>query len=81
MYILNALCSMFNAYIPIFILQYYLATTMFWPDLVYLVFFSFCFFDHRQPKRTMCGFGLQRSFGRNIVQLFVYCLLDGKKVD
>ena len=21
-------------------------------------------FDHRQPKRTMCGFGLQRSFGR-----------------
>ena len=19
---------------------------------------------HRQPKRTMCGFGLQRSFGR-----------------
>ena len=22
---------------------------------------------HRQPKRTMCGFGLQRSFGRNIL--------------
>ena len=24
---------------------------------------------HRQPKRTMCGFGLQRSFGRNTLKL------------
>ena len=24
---------------------------------------------HRQPKRTMCGFGLQRSFGRNTLEL------------
>ena len=24
--------------------------------------------DQRQPKRTACGFGLQRSFGRNILQ-------------
>ena len=33
---------------------------------------------HRQPKRTMCGFGLQRSFGRNILELLVYYLMRNK---
>ena len=33
---------------------------------------------HRQPKRTMCGFGLQRSFGRNILELLVYYLMPNK---
>ena len=50
--------------------------------------------SHRQPKRTKCGLGLHRSFGRNILELLVYYLmpninskilkcsiLDGKKVD
>ena len=32
------------------------------------------FLQHRQPKRNMCGFGLQRSFGRNILELLVYYL-------
>ena len=31
---------------------------------------------HRQPKRTICGFGLQRSFGRNILELLVYYLMQ-----
>ena len=34
---------------------------------------------HRQPKRTMCGFGLQRSFGRNILELLVYYLMLNKR--
>ena len=33
---------------------------------------------HRQPKRTFCGFGLQRSFGRNILELLVYYLMPNK---
>ena len=33
---------------------------------------------HRQPKRRMCGFGLQRSFGRNILELSVYYLMPNK---
>ena len=31
-----------------------------------------------QPKRTMFGFGLQRSFGRNILELLVYYLMPNK---
>ena len=34
--------------------------------------------NHRQPKRNMCGFGLQRSFGRNILELLVYYLMLNK---
>ena len=34
--------------------------------------------NHRQPKRTMFGFGLQRSFGRNILELLVYYLMPNK---
>ena len=34
--------------------------------------------QHRQPKRTMCGFGLQRSFGRNILELLAYYLKPNK---
>ena len=34
---------------------------------------------HRQPKRTMCGFRLQRSFGRNILELLVYYLMLNKR--
>ena len=33
---------------------------------------------HRQPKRTICGFGLQRSFGRNMLELLVYYLMPNK---
>ena len=33
---------------------------------------------HRQPKRTICGFGLQRSFGGNIQELLVYYLTPNK---
>ena len=33
---------------------------------------------HRRPKRTICGFGLQRSFGRNILELLVYYLMPNK---
>ena len=33
---------------------------------------------HRQPKHTMCGFGLQRSFGLNILELLVYYLMPHK---
>ena len=33
---------------------------------------------HRQPKRTICWFGLQRSFGRNIRELLVYYLMSNK---
>ena len=33
---------------------------------------------HRQPKRTICGFGLQRSFGGNILELLVYYLMPNK---
>ena len=33
---------------------------------------------HRQPKRTICGFGLQRSFGRNVLELLVYYLMPNK---
>ena len=49
--------------------------------------FSLCFlcpafieilWYHRQPKRSMCGFGLQRSFGRNILELLVYYLMPNK---
>ena len=36
------------------------------------------FRNHRQPKRTICGFGLQRSFGRNILELLVYYLMPNK---
>ena len=32
----------------------------------------------RQPKRTMFGFGLQRSFGRNILELLLYYLIPNK---
>ena len=32
----------------------------------------------RQPKRTMCGLGLQRSFGRNILEILVYYLMPNK---
>ena len=35
-------------------------------------------FHHRQPKRTICGFGLPRSFGRNILELLVYYLMPHK---
>ena len=35
-------------------------------------------FLHRQPKRASCGFGLQRSFGRNILELLVYYLMPNK---
>ena len=31
---------------------------------------------HRQPKRTICGFGLQRSSDRNILELLVYSQLS-----
>ena len=31
---------------------------------------------HRQPKRTMFGFGLQRSFGWNILELLMYYLMQ-----
>ena len=31
-----------------------------------------------QPKRTMCGFGLQGSFGRNILESLVYYLMPNK---
>ena len=34
--------------------------------------------QQRQPKRTMCGFGLQRLFGRNILELLVYYLMPNK---
>ena len=34
---------------------------------------------HRQPKRTICGFGLQRSFGPNIIELLVYYLMPNKR--
>ena len=37
-----------------------------------------CQTDHRQPKRTMFGFGLQRSFGQNILELLVYYLMPNK---
>ena len=40
---------------------------------------SKCLSFHRQPKRTMCGFGLQRSFGRNILELLVYYLMLNKR--
>ena len=33
---------------------------------------------HRQPKHTMCGLGLQRSFGRNILEILVYYLMPNK---
>ena len=36
------------------------------------------FLNHRQPKRTMCEFGLQRSFGRNILELLVHYLMPNK---
>ena len=42
------------------------------PDVIYVS-------RHRQPKRTMCGFGLQRSFGRNILELLVYYLMLNKR--
>ena len=35
-------------------------------------------YHHRQPNRTMSGFGLQRSFGRNIRELLVYYLMPKK---
>ena len=35
--------------------------------------------NHRQPKRTICGFGPQRSFGRNILELLVYYLMLKKR--
>ena len=40
-----------------------------------------CYWEcsHRQPERTMCGFGLQRSFGRNILELLVYYLMLNKR--
>ena len=41
-------------------------------DLVYLLS------HHRQPKRTTFGFWLQRSFGRIILELFVYYLMPNK---
>ena len=41
-------------------------------NLVYLLS------HHRQPKRTMFGFGLQRSFGRIILELLVYYLMPNK---
>ena len=34
--------------------------------------------SHRQPKRTTCGFGLQRSFGRNIYTRIISVLSDAK---
>ena len=34
-----------------------------------LVYYDQIHLHHRQPKRTICGFGLQRSFGRNILEL------------
>ena len=34
--------------------------------------------NHRQPKRTMCWFGFQRSFGRNILSRIVSVLSDAK---
>ena len=35
--------------------------------------------NHRQPKRTICEFGLRRSFGRNILELLVYYLMLKKR--
>ena len=37
-----------------------------------------CMINHRQPKPTMCGSVLQRSFGRNILELLVYYLMPNK---
>ena len=34
--------------------------------------------NHRKPKHTMLGFGLQRSFGWNILELLVYYLMPNK---
>ena len=33
---------------------------------------------HRQPKHTMCGFELQRSFCQNGLELLVYYLMPNK---
>ena len=37
-----------------------------------------CACNHRQPKRTMCRSRLQRSFGRNILELLVHYLMPNK---
>ena len=37
-----------------------------------------CACNHRQPKRTMCRSRLQRSFGRNILELLVHYLMPKK---
>ena len=37
-----------------------------------------CMINHRQPKRAMCRFALQRSFGRNKLELLVYYLMPNK---
>ena len=39
---------------------------------------NFRLFIHRQPKHAMCRFALQRSFGRNILELLVYYLMPNK---
>ena len=46
--------------------------------VIYALFIVVFYYYHRQPKRTMCGFGLQRSFGRNILELLVYYLMPNK---
>ena len=48
-------------------------------DICYYNFFCARVDLHRQPKRTMCGFGLQRSFGLNILELLVYYLMLNKR--
>ena len=40
--------------------------------------YEFSCTNHRQPKRTVCGFGLQRSFGGNTLELLVYYLMPNK---
>ena len=35
---------------------------------------------HRQPKRTIIGFGIQRSFGRNILELIYYLMPINAKI-
>ena len=46
--------------------------------LIWKVKLFLCWLKHRQPERTMCGFGLQRSLGRNILELLVYYLIPNE---
>ena len=46
--------------------------------MVRITYRHYLWSNHRQPKRTMCGFKLQWSFGRNILELLVYYLMPNK---